>query len=489
MDESGPTPPPIPAPFPSRTEDAGVVDQVCRFAKSYLEDIDDRPVLEAGTGTRLAEVSGPLPERGVGAEESTRRLLDLAGHSSLGTAGPRSYHFVMGGATPAALAADMLAPVIDQAAYAWESSPLGTHVETVALDWLKDLFGLPATMTGVMVTGATMANFVGLAAARQWWSERHGFDASEEGLQGRSAIPVFSSGYLHAATRKVLSLLGVGRRSITVLARDDVGRIDLLALRERLARLDGDPAVIVANAGEVNAGDFDPIESLADLAEEFEAWLHVDGAFGLFAALSPRTAHLVRGIERAHSVTVDGHKWLNVPYDCGFSFVRESRLLHRSFAYAADYLPTEDDPRPNFGILGPESSRRSRGFAVWSTLSAYGREGYQRLVERHLDLAQFLANLVDEAPDLERLAEVPLCIVCFRYRPVDWPEDRSDGELDDLNTRLEQALREDGRFWVGTTRYRGQVAFRPALVNWRIRASDLEEFVSVVQELGKRAAG
>ena len=388
----------------------------------------------------------------------------------------------MGGATPAALGADMLAPVIDQAAYAWDSSPLGTAVERTALRWLKELFGLPASMTGIMVTGATMANFVGLAAARQWWGERRGVDVSRAGLSGQPPVPVLSSGYVHAATRKVVSLLGIGRDQVTALQSDTDGRLDLPALRDRLRALDGEPAILVANAGEVNAGEFDPLSAMADLAEEFGAWLHVDGAFGLFAALSPRTRHLVEGLTRAHSVTVDGHKWLNVPYDTGFAFVCDSRLSNRSFAYAADYLPTEEDPRPNFGILGPESSRRSRGLAVYATLLAYGREGYRRLVEGHLDLARHLADLVDDAPELQRLAEVPLCIVCFRFRPPGWPEDA----LDALNTRLGEALQEDGRFWVGTTRYRGRVAFRPALVNWRIRASDLEEFVAVFRDVGRR---
>jgi glutamate/tyrosine decarboxylase-like PLP-dependent enzyme len=187
-------------------------------------------------------------------------------------------------------------------------------------------------------------------------------------------------------------------------------------------------------------------------------------------------------------VTVDGHKWLNVPYDCGFSFVREARLSNRAFAYVGDYLPKENDPRANFGILGPESSRRSRAMAVWSTLRAYGRDGYRRMVEGHLDLAHHLAGLIDAAPDLERLAEVPLCIVCFRYRPEGWPDGGRADELDALNTKLGDALKEDGRFWVGTTLYRGRVAFRPALVNWRIRERDLQEFVAVVREVGARVA-
>jgi glutamate/tyrosine decarboxylase-like PLP-dependent enzyme len=237
--------------------------------------------------------------------------------------------------------------------------------------------------------------------------------------------------------------------------------------------------VLVAGAGEVNAGDFDPIAQMADLAEAHGAWLHVDGAFGLFAALSPRTAHLVAGVERAQSVTVDGHKWLNVPYDCGFAFVHERRCMAEAFAYDAHYLYDPDDPRPVMGGLGPESSRRARSLAVWATLRAYGREGYRRMVEGHLDLARHLADLVDGAPELERLADVPLNVVCFRFNPGGVDEAR----LDELNRALGQRILDDGRVVSGTTRYAGKVALRPTVVNWRTRAEDVELFVRVVREL------
>jgi glutamate/tyrosine decarboxylase-like PLP-dependent enzyme len=253
-------------------------------------------------------------------------------------------------------------------------------------------------------------------------------------------------------------------------------------LERELRALNGAPSIIIGNAGEVNAGDFDPIETLADLAEEYGAWYHVDGAFGLFARVSPKSEHLARGAERAHSVCVDGHKWLNVPYDCGFGFVSDTGLLSRAFAYTADYLVQPDDPQPNFGVLGPESSRRSRSLAVWATLRAYGRQGYQEMVEGHLSLAQHLARLVDDAPDLERLAAVPLNIVCFRYNPGGL----SDEELDRLNERLGGAILTDGRVYAGTTLYEGAVALRPAISNWRTRQEDIELLVRVVRELGER---
>jgi glutamate/tyrosine decarboxylase-like PLP-dependent enzyme len=326
-----------------------------------------------------------------------------------------------------------------------------------------------------------MANFTALAAARTWWARRHGVDLDARGFAGLPAVPVFSSGYIHPSATKALAMLGIGRDTVRRFARDDIGRIDLAAMEAALRDLDGAPAIIVGNAGEVNAGDFDPIDALADLAEKYDAWLHVDGAFGLFARATPKTAQLASGVDRAHSVIADGHKWLNVPYDSGFAFVRDASLLAGPFAIGAAYLPKPGE-HPMFGAMGPEASRRARGITIWATLRAYGRTGYREMVERHLDLAQHLARRIDEASDLERLAEVPLNIVCFRYRPKDAKAD----ELDALNLRLGAELLADGRVYAGTTRYRGVVAFRPAIVNWRTVEADVDLLVDVVRELGTR---
>jgi glutamate/tyrosine decarboxylase-like PLP-dependent enzyme len=333
----------------------------------------------------------------------------------------------------------------------------------------------------VLTTGATMANFVGLAAARRWWAQRHGVDVDDTGFSALPPVPVFSSGHIHVSATKALAMLGIGRATVRRLSRDAVGDLDVDALEASLRGLDGAPAIVVANAGEVNAGHFDPIARMADLAQRYGAWLHVDGAFGLFAAVSPRTRHLVEGIERAHSVISDAHKWLNVPYDSGFAFVRDPSLLPGTFGLGgAAYLPKEG---VMYGVLGPEASRRARGLAVWATLRAYGRRGHREMVERHLDLAQALARAVDADPDLERLADVPLNIVCFRAHPrgID-DEDR----LNDLNARIGAALLADGRVYVGTTRYAGKVAFRPAIVNWRTTDADVDLIVTVVREIASR---
>ncbi|MFG3714289.1 pyridoxal phosphate-dependent decarboxylase family protein [Micromonospora sp. NPDC047730] len=482
---------------PLRDGDAdAVLRQVYEAAGPYLSSLPDRLVHDPGTEPLLRELwrpagDGKLPERGEGAAAAVRRLLRVGTAAATHSAGPRFFHFIIGGATPAALAGDWTAALLDQNVAFRASSPFAAATETIALTWLRELFGLPERFGGALVASATFANVTGLAAATHWWAERHGVDVAARGLAGLPRMPVLSGGYVHASDRKALQLLGHGRDSVEVLARDGVGRVDLAALERRLAEIDA-PAVLIASAGEVNAGDFDPVVELADVAERHGAWLHVDGAFGIFAALSPRTRHLVEGIERADSIAGDGHKWLNVPYESGFAFLKDPARLPAAFGMpGAAYLPGEGSALPSasggpdYALLGPESSRRARSLPIWATLAAYGRDGHRAMVERHLDLAQRLAGLVDEAPELERLADVPLNIVCFRANPPGMPGDA----LDDLNRRLGAALLADGRVYAGTTVYDGRVALRPAIVNWRTTEGDIDLLVDVVRELTAKLTG
>jgi glutamate/tyrosine decarboxylase-like PLP-dependent enzyme len=462
-------------PLFTRDEAEEALAYALRAATGYLAELDASPVLPEGAAAAAQRLGGALPEDGDGPLAALTELVEQGVPAATRSSGPRFFHFVTGGVTPAAQGADWLASTLDQNAFSAVSSPLAVRLEAVTIAWLLDLFDLPASWGGVLTTGATTANFTGLAAARRWWAERHDIDVDEDGFAGLPAQPIFSSGFVHPSATKALAMLGLGRGSVRVLAKDAAGSLDVDALERELTALGGSPAILIGNAGEVNTGAFDPMERMADLAERFGAWLHIDGAFGLFARSTPRARQLAAGVERADSVISDGHKWLNVPYDCGFAFLREPAPLHATFGFTAAYLPGDELP-------GPEASRRARSIAAWATLRAYGRSGYRAMVERHLALAQRLADRVDAARDLERLAEVPLNIVCFRYRPPGLKE----AELDDLNTRIGQALLADGRVYVGTTRYEGRVAFRPAIVNWRTTEADVDLIADVVVDLGER---
>ena len=452
---------------------------VAEEAARYLAWTGDSPVRSSQVDQVAASFDGPLPEDGDGALAPLQEIFDKARDGAIHTTGPRFFGFVIGGATPAALAADWAAATLDQNVGLHVSAPMASHLEEVATGWLREMFGLPSSWSGVLVTGATMANFTGLACARRWWGLEHGRDVDDDGFAGLDPVPVFSSGYLHGSSHKALAMLGIGRNTVRKFARDGVGRLDVEGFSRALEDLDGAPAIVIANAGEVNAGDFDPIAEMVEIARRHNTWVHVDGAFGLFGALSPRTAPLLEGVEGADSVASDGHKWLNVPHDCGFAFVRDASYLQGPFGVAAAYLKAGEET-PNLAFMKPEASQRARAWTVWATLRAYGRSGYRAMVERHLDLAQRIVAQVDAAPELERLADVKLNIVCFRLRPSGVPED----ELNDLNQRLLDALLEDGRVFVTGTVYDGKRALRPALVNWRTQEADVDLLVETVRELG-----
>jgi glutamate/tyrosine decarboxylase-like PLP-dependent enzyme len=460
-----------------------MLDLLGREAERYLAELPEAPLRTPTADASADGFQTPFLEDGKGAIDALQTLLNEGMDAHVRSSGPRFFHFVVGGVTPAAFGAEWLSGLIDQNPGLWPASPLGARLEAVSLEWLKDLFELPMGWGATLTTGGTMANFVGLAAGRRWWGLQQDHDIERKGMSGLPTLNVFSSGYLHASAVKVLGMLGVGRDNIKQFSADASGRVDLAALEDALKELNGAPAIVVANAGEVNSGGFDPIDKMADLADSYNSWLHVDGAFGLFARLTPRSRGLTEGVERADSVSADGHKWLNVPQDCGFAFVRDAAFIKDLFASAAAYLGNVEDPHPNPAFTSPESSQRARGLTVWATLRAYGRSGYREMVERHLELAQRIAKHVDDADDLERLADVPLNIVCFRYRP---PDVDDETELDDLNTRLGAAVLDDRRVFFGTTLYEGRVAFRPAIVNWRTTERDVDLLVEVVRELGAK---
>ena len=289
-------------PLDEQAETMAALRQVVEAAGPFLEQLPERLVYDQTAEPLLGELGGPLPDQGLGTEAAVGRLVRIGTATATASAGPRFFHFVIGGSTPAALAADWVVSLLDQNAFVRASSRLADAAETVTLDWLRQLAGLPLGWGGALTASATFANLTGLALATHWWAERHGVDATSSGLAGLPRMPVVSGGYVHPSSRKALQMLGHGKDTVEVFVRDEIGRIDLTAVRRRLAELDGAPAVLIATAGEPNAGDFDPLADLAGLAEDFGAWLHVDAAFGLFAALPahrpPDRGHRARRLHR-----------------------------------------------------------------------------------------------------------------------------------------------------------------------------------------------
>lgn len=424
-------------------------------SEAFLETLPDRPA------AAIPEPPSPhdLPRRGVGTEAALATFRERYEPALSGSAGPRYLGFVTGGSTPASVVGDWLVAAYDQN-LSNDGDSVATAVELETIGFLRQLFGLPASFAGVFVSGATMANATALATARQWAGERLGVDIAEEGLSALERIPVLG-GAPHASIFKALAMLGWGRRAVETLPRLP-GRltVDPAALDRRLGEIDG-PAVVVASAGEVNSGDFDDLAALAEITRRHDAWFHVDGAFGLFAACDPDRRHWLEGIEHADSIATDGHKWLNVPYDSGLLFCRHPKLQKATFRAAAAYL----GDRPDLMHLTPENSRRFRALPAWMTLVAYGEEGYRQLVRTTCDLARQLGDRIEASETLELLAPVPLNIVCFALR-------EGGTERRDLFLRR---LQEDGRAYLTPTVWNDRPAVRAAFSNWSTGPEDLEK--------------
>ncbi|PSL57499.1 glutamate/tyrosine decarboxylase-like PLP-dependent enzyme [Saccharothrix carnea] len=442
--------------LPDPADAPDVLDTTSRYAASILSSLHARPVVPP-EGVPVGDE--PLPMTGEGFAGALDAFARRWAPGFSASAGPRYLGFVTGGSTPAAVAGDWLAAVFDQNPAASDGSS-APDLERQTVRWLARMFGLGDAHAGAFVTGATMSNFVGLALGREWLGEQLGVSVADSGVGALGPVRVYS-GAPHSSTYKALSMLGLGRDSLRpVPTLPDREAIDVTRLA---AELDGTPAIVVANAGTVNTADFDDLRALADLRSRTPFWLHVDAAFGGFAALSPSFAHLVDGLAEADSVCVDLHKWLNVPYDAAVQFTRRRDLQVQVFRNSAAYLglPTEN---PDFVHLTPENSRRLRALATWFTLTAYGQDGHRSIVERTVELARRLGDLLADTPGVRLLAPVRLNVVCFTLADSPTPE------------RVAEAARRiaaTGETFLTPTVYNGQPALRAAVSNWRTGPPDL----------------
>ncbi len=435
-------------------------DAAARAAR-YLETLDGRGVAPDAEALRaLAALDEPLPDGPSDPTAVLARLDEIGSPATLGQAGGRFFGWVTGGSLPATVAANWLAAAWDQNATSPPSSAAAAKLEAVALGWLLDLLRLPAGTGCGFVTGATMANFTCLAAARHAVLHVAGWDAEANGLFGAPEITVIVGEEVHVALLKALGLLGLGRDRVVRVPVDGQGRMRA----DRLPALSG-PMIACLQAGNVNTGAFDPVGELCDRAHAAGAWVHVDGAFGLWAAAAPARAALVEGIDRADSWATDGHKWLNVPYDSGLAFVRDAAALQAAMAVSAAYLSATDERKPN--DYTPELSRRARGVEVWAALKSLGRSGLAEMIERNCrQAARFGAGL--HAAGYEVLNEVVLNQVLATFGDAATTQ------------RVIAALQADGTCWCGGTVWQGRTAMRISVSSWATTDADVEKSLAAM---------
>jgi len=444
--------------------DRALLSRTAELAADHLASLDARHAGPLASHGELREtLGGPLPAEGVAPAQVIEDLARDSAPGLVASPGPRYFGFVTGGALPAALAADWLAVAWDQNAFSAVSSPAASVVEEVATGWLLDLLALPPTAGIGLTTGAQMANVTGLAAARHALLAREGWDVEEQGMTGAPAIRVLVGAEAHVTVLRALRLLGFGRASMAIVEADEQGRMRADALAGALVAGEG-PAIVCAQAGNVNSGAVDPLEQITSAARAHGAWVHVDGAFGLWAAASPALATLVAGAAEADSWATDGHKWLNVPYDCGVAAVRDPVLHRAAMGMTAAYLGAGGAGERSNSDWVPEASRRARGFAVYAALRSLGRSGARELVERCCALARRVAERMEGEPGVEVLNDVVLNQVLLRFG--------GDGATTEAVVARVQA---DGTCWLGGTQWQGAAAMRVSISNWSTTEADVDQ--------------
>jgi glutamate/tyrosine decarboxylase-like PLP-dependent enzyme len=434
----------------------------------YLKGLPERSVApEPQALAALERFNEALPEH-PDDPQRVLALLDEAGSpSTMASAGPRFFGFVIGGSLPVTVAASWLATAWDQNAGAYTASPVAAVLEQVAQRWLIELLGLPDTTVAGFVTGATMANMTSLAAARHAVLAREGWDVDERGLQGAPSITVIVGDEVHPSLLKGLGLLGLGRENVRRVPVDRQGRMRA----DAVPPISG-PTILCTQAGNVNTGAFDPIAELTAQAHEAGAWVHVDGAFGLWAAVAPERAHLVRGVGTADSWATDAHKWLNVPYDSGLAFVRDPEPLRAAMGVTAAYLPDSMMREP--AAHAPELSRRSRGVEVWAALRALGRSGIADLIERDCRYASaFAAGLAAAGYEILNDVELNQVLVSF-------------GD-EETTRRVIAAIQDDGTCWAGVTVWQGRTAMRISVSGWSTTPDDVERSLAAMLRAADQA--
>jgi glutamate/tyrosine decarboxylase-like PLP-dependent enzyme len=443
--------------------------RTAEIAADFVESLDRRPVWPSATVEELrTALGGPLPKHPVDPLDVIEELAREGERGVVAIPSGRYFGFVIGGSVPAALASDWLTSTWDQNAGLVVGGPAAAVAEDVAGEWLKELFGLPATTSFAFTTGCQMAHVTCLAAARHAVLERAGWDVERRGLAGAPPVRVLVGGKRHVTIDRALRLLGFGTESTVAVASDDQGRMQLDSLRDALAGTDA-AAIVCAQVGEVNTGASDPVSAIAKISHAAEAWLHIDGAFGLWAATSPKLRHLVDGLADADSWATDAHKWLNVPYDCGLAFVAHPEAHRAAMAMTADYLVANPNAERDQMDWTPEFSRRARGVPVYAALRSLGRSGVADLIERSCAHARRFAEEITRLPGCELLNDVVLNQVLFRFAD----DETTNGVLSEVQT--------SGEAWMSGTTWDGRSAIRLSVSNWRTTSEDIARTVAAFE--------
>lgn len=454
--------------------EARILSNATAHAIAFLESLAQRPVGATATAGELRDrLARPLPVLGTPAEQVLDELVQDVEGGILASTGPRFFGWVMGGALPVALAADWLTSTWDQNAAVYAASPAEALIEEVTGGWLKELLGLPPHASFAFVTGCQMAHTTALAAARHRLLSYRNWNVETQGLAGAPPMRVLASENRHESINRAVRLIGLGTDAIEPLTCDEKGRIELDALDAALRRSPSRPTVLCLQAGELNTGAFDPLREACHMAHATQAWVHVDGAFGLWAATSEKYRHLVDGVELADSWGTDGHKWLNVPFDSGFVFVADPTAHRAVFAEQTSYASGTQDMRSQMEWT-PEWSRRGRGVAVYATIRALGRIGIAEIVERCCAHATRLVNEIGDLPGAEILVQPTINQGLVRFRAA-------DGDHDGQTDRVIARIQSDGVAWFGAVTWCGMRAMRISVCNWRTADADVDQTVANVK--------
>jgi glutamate/tyrosine decarboxylase-like PLP-dependent enzyme len=460
---------------------AGTLQIAFRHALSYLHSTEDRHIAATDdVETLRSRLFRPLLDSGMDPKKVIEELAQDAQGGLVGSTSGRFFGWVIGGAIPAALAADWLVAAWDQNATVYACSPAAAAVEEIAGAWLKELLGLPSSASFAFVTGCQMAHSTCLAAARHGLLAERGWDVETEGLFGAPRLRILTSKQRHGTFERAVRLLGIGSSQCVYLESDSEDRLDARALERAFAQEPAAPTIVLLQAGDINVGAFDQFETLIPIAHRYGAWVHVDGAFGLWVAASPRLRHLVNGIQHADSWATDGHKWLNVPYDSGYAFVSRPDVHRASMSYVAPYVAHHAMARDQ-SDWNPEWSRRARGFSTYAALRQLGRLGVAEMVERCCRHAHELVMRIGALPGAEVLWEPVINQGMVRFLD---PVDGAGDEAHDRRTEeVIAAINASGEAFFCATTWRGRRAMRVSVSNWQTSESDVDRTVNAVRKI------